>query len=283
MKNFLLLLSFSLLSFNGFSQKLSKTKKIIKSGYYTNPVVSPTGEYALTTTENLNGVYLFNLKTKEINQISKAQGSGYGYTWSSDGQTFFYKEKQEEDYMMNAIVKSYNVITKTSVKIDINPNYLPSYKGNIKENPIVVYTNLSTLKIEAIDLVSKKSWIITNDEGQFYNAILSHDQKSVAVHNGADIYVYPIEGASKGQKIGTGIATAWSKNDTYLIGFLDESIDGHQISNSDLYLFDVKQFKAQKITTSEEAFEMFPCFYGNDEIMYADDKSGQLLTSKIKF
>lgn len=270
-------------SFSGFSQKISKTKKITKSIYTTNPLVSPDGTYVLTTSENLKGVYLLHLASKKITTISTATGSGYGYSWSADGKSFFYKEKQEKDFMRNAIVKCYDIASRTSKKTAIPPTYLPSYKGNPSQNPIVVYTNLNTLKIEAVDLNSNKTWIVTKNDGQFYNAILSNDGKKIAVHHGPDLYIYPIEGSEKGEKIGSGIATAWSKNDTFLIGFLDESNDGHQISNSDLYLFDVIGKNSKKLTNTDNVYEMFPCFFGTDTILYTDEKTGELLTSKIAF
>jgi len=38
---------------------------------------------------------------------------------------------------------------------------------------------MTTLKIEAKDLISKKSWVITSEEGQYYNALLSPDGKKL--------------------------------------------------------------------------------------------------------
>jgi len=280
MKKRLILFLLCLSCLKDYAQKLTEVKPITSKGFYTNPIVSPTGEHALLTTENFNGVYLLNLKTQIVKQISKVIGSGYGYSWSTDGKTCFFKEKKENDYVSNSEVKSYNVSTKSTTKLNINHNYLPSYKG---ENNIVIYTNISTLKIEAKDLKTSKTWVVTEDEGQFYKAILSNDGKKVAVHNGADIYIYHTDGSGLISKLGTGIATSWSKDDKYLIGFMDESKNGHDISNSDLYLFDVANSKANKLTTTSTAFEMFPSFYDTDKIIFSDDKTGHIFTSKIKF
>ena len=140
-----------------------------------------------------------------------------------------------------------------------------------------------TLKIEAINLNTSKSWVVTNDEGQFYNAILSHDGKKVAVHNGPNISVYNIDGSGIISKLGVGIATSWSKNDNYLLGFMDESSDGHEISNSDLYMFDVTKSTSKKITQTKDSFESDPSFFGTNMIIYADEKTGQIFTSQINF
>ena len=43
-------------------------------------------------------------------------------------------------------------------------------------------------KIEAIDLRTMKSWVVTNNDGQFYSATLSHDGKKVAVKKRDKLY-----------------------------------------------------------------------------------------------
>ncbi|WP_395059362.1 TolB family protein [Flavobacterium sp.] len=283
MKRILILLTLTIITTDAFSQKLSKPKKVEITGTFANPIPSPTGEFILLTNEKSQGISLLNIKTKKITQISKTEGSGYGYSWSNDSETFFYKVKPENGYIMNSEVFNYNIKTKKTERININHNYLPSYKGNIKESNIVVYTNIMTLKIEAIDLNTSKAWVVTNEEGQFYNAILSHDGKKVAVHNGPNIFVYNIDGSGIISKLGIGIATSWSKNDKYLLGFMDESSDGHEISNSDLYLFDVVNSKSKKITQTKDSFESDPSFFGTNMIIYNDKKTGQIFTSQINF
>ena len=278
MNKFTMLCSF-LLSVSIYAQKIDNFERIEVNGFYTNPVFSPTGEFVLLTGEHLKGVYLLNLKDKSVKEISDKPGSGYGYSWDKSGESFYFKEKAEKDYFTNSKVVNFYVKDNHSKKVsEIDHNYLPSYNG---KSEVVIYTNLSNLKIEAKDLTTSKTWTVTNDEGQFYNAILSHDGKKIAVHNGADIFVYDIDGNSKGRKIGTGIATAWTDDDKQLIGFLDESEDGHTVSNSELYLFDVQNAKTKKITNTEVLAEMFPTIF-KDQIIFSDDKTGRLFLATLK-
>jgi len=268
-----------LLSVSIYAQKIDNFERIKVDGFYTNPVFSPTGEFVLLTGEHLKGVYLLNLKDKSVKEISDKPGSGYGYSWDKSGESFYFKEKAEKDYFTNSKVVNFYLKDNHSKKVsEIDHNYLPSYNG---KNEVVIYTNLSNLKIEAKDLTTSKTWTVTNDEGQFYNAILSHDGKKIAVHSGADIFVYDISGNSKGRKIGTGIATAWTDDDKHLIGFLDESEDGHTVSNSELYLFDVQNANTKKITNTEVIAEMFPTIF-KDQIIFSDDKTGRLFLATLK-
>jgi Tol biopolymer transport system component len=282
MKKQISLLLLSMCSVAGFSQKLDPPQKIPVRGMYSSPLVSPINQYALLTTPNFTGVYLLDMKTYKVTQISKVAGSGYGYSWSGDGETFYFKEKKDNDYVSNSVLKSYSVKTKKTEKLEeLNHNYLPSFTGDL--NDVVIYTNIHTLKIEAKDLKTNKSWVITPGEGQFYNAILSHDKTKIAVNKGADLYIYPIEGTDFPVKIGTGLATSWSKDSKYVIGFMDESEDGHNVSNSELYLFDTTKANPKKLTTTAKLFEMYPSFYDTNKIIFTDDKTGQLYTSKINF
>lgn len=279
MNKFILFGSF-LLSFSFYGQKIQDFELINIEGFYTNPLFSPTGEFVLLTGEHLKGVYLLDLKDNSVKQISDTPGSGYAYSWDTSGGSFYFKERSEKEYVSNSKVMNYNIQDHYSKVIEnVNHNFLPSYSGS--RNETVVYTNLANLKIEALDLATSKTWTITNDEGQFYSAILSNDGKKVAVHNGPDIYVYEIDGSSKGKKIGTGIATAWTEDDKNLIGFLDESEDGHTVSNSELYLFNVENSRTKKITNTEIISEMFPTIH-KDKVIFADDKSGSLFIATLK-
>lgn len=279
--NKIILFGSFLLSLSIYGQKIQDFERIEVDGFYTNPLFSPTGEFVLLTGEHLKGVFLLDLSTNSIQQISDKPGSGYAYSWDKSGDSFYFKERSEKEYVSNSKVINYNLRDHYSRKMEnIDHNFLPNFNGSTGDQT-VVYTNLANLKIEARNLSSSKSWTVTNEEGQFYNAILSHDGKKVAVHNGADIYVYDIDGNSKGRKIGTGIATAWTEDDKNLIGFLDESEDGHTISNSDLYLFDVQNAKTKKITNTEVLSEMFPTIH-QDKVIFADDKSGRIFIATLK-
>ncbi len=285
MKKILLFILVISNSHSVFSQKIEKMSRVDVDGFYTNPVVSPDGKFTLVTGHHFKGVYVLNLLTNEITQISDKEGSGYGYSWDNNNEMVYFKQKEAKEYFSDSKVFSYSLKTRTTTLMpDIDINMLSSYhgKGINAESQIVVYTNMTTLKIEAKDLISKKSWVITPEEGQYYNALLSPDGKKVAVHNGSDIYIYDINGNGKGQKVGTGIATSWSADNQHILGFLDTSEDGHNVTNSELYLFDIKTLKSKKVTNTEVLLEMFPSFIGENKVLFTDDKTGAIYTANLK-
>jgi Tol biopolymer transport system component len=283
MKKNLLLACIFAFSLNASSQEIFQTKKLELKGSYTNPLMSPDGSKILLTNKSYNSVVIYDTKTKKSKQISSIDNSGYGYSWSEDGNTIFYKVKPENGYIMDSKVMSYNLKTKKSTFLAINHNLIPSYKGEKTSSNVVVFTNVKTGKIEAQDLVSQKKWIVTNDEGQFHSATLSHDQKKVALHNGSNLLIYNIDGSGQLQDLGYGLATSWSPDDKYIIGYFDESTDGHELDNIDLYLFDIAKGSSTKLTHTNASFESNPSFFGTNQIIYSDEKTGKIYTSQIKF
>lgn len=268
-----------------FSQKIEKMNRVDIDGFYTNPIVSPNGKFVLLSTHHYKGAFVLNLKTNEITQISDKEGSGYGYSWDNNNEMVYFKQKEAKEYFSDSKVYSYSLKDKrTTLRTDIDINMLSSYHGIDEKatSQIVVYTNQTTLKIEAKDLISKQTWVITSEEGQYYNALLSPDGKKVAVHKGADIYVYDVNGNGKGQRIGTGLATSWSADNQYVIGFLDTSEDGHNVTNSELYLFDTKSLMSKKVSNTEVLLEMFPSFVSKNKVLFTDDKTGGIYTATLK-
>lgn len=268
-----------------FSQKIEKMNRVDIDGFYTNPIVSPNGKFVLLSTHHYKGAFVLNLKTNEITQISDKEGSGYGYSWDNNNEMVYFKQKEQKEYFSDSKVYSYSLKDKNTVlRTDIDINMLSSYHGKLKNatSQIVVYTNQTTLKIEAKDLISKKTWVITSEDGQYYNALLSPDGKKVAVHKGADIYIYDVNGNGKGVKIGTGLATSWSSDNQHLVGFLDTSDDGHNVTNSELYLFDTKSLTSKKVSNTEVLLEMFPSFISKNKVLFTDDKTGAIYTAQLK-
>ena len=277
------LVAFGITSSN--AQQLKSLTRIEIAGDFSNPVVAPNGKVALVTTDHANGVFLLNLQTQKLQQISDKEGSGYGYSWNKNSQEFYFKQKNKGDFYADSKTYSYNLESRKVTELqEINHNFLPSFSGYEKgdASSIVVYIDSKSLKLHAKDLVSQKDWVVTKDEGQFYNPVLSHDAKKVAVHNGPNVYIYDVAGKDKAINLGMGIATAWAPSDKYLIGFLDESSDGHNIENSEIYMFSPDQKAPVKLTNTKEISEMFPSFINENTIMFSDDKTGRLFTIDLK-
>jgi hypothetical protein len=102
------------------------------------------------------------------------------------------------------------------------------------------------------------------------------------VHKGSDVYIYPLEGSSEGIKIGTGLVTSWSSDSKNLIGFIDESEDGHSVSNAELLWFNIENKTVKKISFTEVFLEMYPSFIDSKTILFSEDKTGGIYIANLK-
>ena len=146
----------------------------------------------------------------EIIKLNTFLGAGYNAEWSTDSKNVFYRHKTTNANHKSFIeVKSINILNneiKTQPKI--NPNGIASnYSAKANSAPIV-YTNTETLLIEAQTLDKSKKWIVTNNPGQYYQAILSPDKTKVLVHKDGEMFVYAIDGSGLISSLGKGIAAS---------------------------------------------------------------------------
>ncbi len=264
----------------------SDTSPLRIEGHYFRLAVSPDLEHILLGGESGDGLYLYTKSTQEIKKISDNVASNYGYSWDDNGEQFYFLEKPEDANMAESIVMTYSISDGKAhpSELDINCTYLPSFHGmdEFSENQWIVYTDLDDLQIYAMDLMTREKRNVTQDpSSEFYSAILSHDQTKVAVHRDADIMIYTLDGSAEPYVIGQGIATEWSADDRYVLGFLDESRDGHELSGSEIYLFDTQTKKAKQITSTDTKIETDPAFYGEDQIIYSDPLNKEISTISI--
>ncbi len=253
--------------------------RILVSGNFTRPLWSSDGNKVLLTQEgNLGLYYVEKSNSHNVVQLNNVKGAGYGAAWSHNGESVFYVEK--ENY--KPIVKSISLQTK---EVNIHPEiHFSSVKSFTRSNGKELYLilNPQTLQIEAFNPQSGKKWIVTKNEGQFYEPLLSPDHTMVAVHRDAEILVYNVYGGGLKSTIGKGIVSSWSSDNKYLLGFLDESADGHNINNSELYLFTADGSQKWQLTDTEDLTEMWPSWNPvKNEIVFADGKSGQIFIAEI--
>lgn len=263
--------------------EIKNIKAITSENSYTAPIWSPDGKSILVTEVGYKGLYLINVDDHEIRKLNDIQGAGYNAVWSPDSKHVYFRNKKENpDYSSKLEVNSIDVISgNISVHPEINPNGLQSYfmaKDNISP---IVYTNTKTLLIEAQTFDKSKTWVITKDPGQYYQAILSPDRTKVVLHNGGEMFVYSIDGSGLISSLGRGIACSWTSDSENILYFLGED-DGHQSTGSELYLCSSDGLYKWKLTDTSDVFEMFPSLSPDNKIIvYSDDKSGKVFIANL--
>ncbi len=249
------------------------------SGEYTRPQWSPDGRKILFTKEGNLGLYYVDVDNPgEIVELNNAKGAGYGAAWSKDGREVYYSEKEN----FTSTVKSISLETKTvAVHPEIHFSSIRSYAMNNGEG-VVLKLDQKTLQVDAINCQTGKSHPVTDRVGQYYDPLLSPDKTKVAVHRDADILIFHADGSGLYKNLGKGIATGWSPDCKYVLAFLDESADGHQVSNSELYLLAADGSGNWRLTTTADVIEMWPSWNPvKNQIAFADHKTGRILIAGI--
>lgn len=251
---------------------------------YSAPKWSPDGTNLLFTTIGFTGLYIINLNDREnIITLNTLPGAGYNAEWSEDSKNVYYRLKTTNSKHFSSIeTKSIHILTKEITnQPDINPNGIASNCSAIANSAPIVYTNTKSLLIEAQTLDKSKKWLITNDPGQYYQAILSPDKTKVLVHRDGEMFVYAIDGSGLISSLGKGIANSWSSDSKQILFFIGED-DGHKITGSELYLSNADGSSKYRLTNTPDIFETFPSWSpDNKKIAFSDDKSGIIYIANL--
>lgn len=270
-----------------FSQN-SVEKKYVLSGSKTVPNIkgsmscvfeSPNRKYICFSDESMGQVFIKKTTAKGLpKSIFSSPGCGYFPTWTSNSKSILMKSKTK-DFKNEAVeyVLGSNKIVK---RPDLDFRAIQSLGSQLDTDP-VIYVND---KLQLIKTGRKSKEIVVLEGTKVcYQPVLSPDKQKVAIHIGNEIWVYDISQKEKPQKIGNGLVTSWSMDSKFLAGFVDVSKDGHSISNSELYLYDVVNKTTHQLTNTEGVIEMNPSFsHDGKSIYYINSKDGSILISQLK-
>lgn len=270
-----------------FSQN-SVEKKYVLSGSKTVPNIkgsmscvfeSPDKKYICFSDESMSQVFIKKTTAKGLQRsIFSSPGSGYFPTWTSKSKSILMKSKTK-DFKNEAVeyVLSSNKIVN---RPDLDFRAIQSLDSQLDTDPVIYVSD----KLQLIKTGRKSKEIVVLEGTKVcYQPVLSPDKQKVAIHIGNEIWVYTIDQKEKPQKIGNGLVTSWSMDSKFLAGFVDVSKDGHSISNSELYLYDVVNKTTHQLTNTEGVIEMNPSFsHDGKSIYYINSKDGSILISQLK-
>lgn len=225
------------------------------------------------------GVYIVDIPAcKTIRAIENVRASAFG--WSKDSRMLYFKRPKPR---YGVTVMSVDVREGTvSERPEIDANTVLGALASLDEGLRLVLEQ-KTLKYALVDDRAGTSRVLTPEPGQFYNPVVSSDGKFMVVNEGSRMYLYDVVGARRIADIGQGIASSWSPNGRYVLYYMDESIDGEQISGSDLFIYSVDDGRSMQLTSSSDGYEMWACWGRGDKIAYTDGKDGRLLLGELKY
>ncbi|MFO7657560.1 MAG: hypothetical protein R6W78_10865 [Bacteroidales bacterium] len=226
--------------------------------FFTKPVWSPDGKQLLLTGQNNRGLFLYDTVKKSIEHVNNNIRMKNKPVWLNSGE-IAYSERNKISY-----ISRFKTTATDTAKI-------------------LLVVNTRKQKVESVSFTGDAKRDITPDKGLYYNPVVSPDGKKTVIHLGSQMYLYATDGSGMIKKLGTGLASSWSADSEYVFYFLDTSIDGHQTTNSELYVVNILTNAHQPLTQTNDMIEMWPDVSPDGKnIAFADQKTGLIFTATIK-
>lgn len=265
--------------------------------YLINPVETPHG--ILLTNNYESTLYLLN--NGILTKLISAPGCGRFIQISSDGNLVGLKFIDSESYLQAPAIYdlekqeliNLSELVKNVGQVSFSENGLIAYTI---ENTLFVKDEIETIKYDLgfytnrasispngksviyknnsdqlilLDLESKTTKQITDDENGFYNAAWSPDNSHIVFQSiNAKIHLYNID-TERVLNVGNGENPKWSQ-DSESILFFNKEIDfkNEKLINSDLFEYQIQKEELIQITDTENRFEMNPSYSLSGEIFY---------------
>lgn len=263
-----------------------KNVQTIATKGFTAPQFSPDDSKLVFSSMKNHGIFISDIAQKNVQMLSELPESGYRATWTLDGQEIVFRHKiRNQGEIPYFEMKSIDLQGAFGeVQAHVKPmNFFTAATTKSPKDPIITMNN-ETFKVMAHSEADNRKVLVTTDQGNFYRPILSPDRTKVLVHRGAEMLIYAVDGSGLITNLGIGIGGSWSPDGTKILSFLDESSDGHHMTDSELYITDIATLKQTNITNTPHVFEMWPD-WSNDgkRIAYSDGHTGEIMVAEIQF
>ena len=259
--------------------KVVKTQRFNAGSAMYHPVFTPDGKSLLVSSEDYNGLSLFNMDTKRLTSLTKMPGAGWLPEVSADGKTVVCKELHLADNKVS--LYSIDLTTKASTVLASRVEHVNNVK--ILDNKVVFAPlgsgiktkQFTTRKVDAsaenvyvaceeLKVVVYRNGVrhelklntVPGDEDYYCWVSLSPDKKRVAFSGKRGTYTCKLDGSDL-KYLGRFFAPVWCGND-YIVGHNTKSDDGYVISRGEIVAVPALGGSMQQLTTSNSELKMFP-------------------------
>jgi len=278
MKNIFLLL-LVLASQVAFSQgiKVLSNEEVPLSGSkgYFNPVLSPTGDYMLVTSANLQGIQKYDFSTKKLTAVTTEAGAGYGLQISSDGNNLVYRAKEYKGHLSYTSLKSLDLKTGKETELIKSTRNLEGV--TVKEGTVLAVDNgklktqqisgkklaanppVSSIKDGKLYVTKGNSTLLISplgkDLGYLWNSVSPDGTKLLFyVKEYGKAYVSNIDGSNP-VSLGTLRAPKWMGNN-WVVGMVD--FDNGEVVTSSSIVAVTADGSFRKTLTDNSVIAMSP-------------------------
>lgn len=284
-----------------FEKKIVEGKeevKIIEEGDLTSPLVSPSQKYLAFSKENYKGIYLLDLESGKVTKITDLDGSGFGFEWQNYEDVLSFRGS-----LGNAKRKHIICVAHPDGQIEVSSPMLSSVSLPVWINRNLVFAvwgEKEKVKIvgKEKESLSSNAFVFTSPEGRitkFKDEKVEKSEKSDKVFflpryskDGTKFLVHCLDGGiylgslSEGnlEKIADGSNARFAREDSAVI-FEKTKDDGHKITQSDIYLYDIKTKTTYQLTDTKEIIERMPSMADDGHTVYWCE-NGKIMRGWVK-
>lgn len=250
-----------------------------------NPSFSPDGSKIAFTKASYKGIWIYNLSTQSVEQITDEQSAGFGYKWSADSKSILTRVAKYENMKRLNAIKIFNIETKQANQLTeykTSMPYLPEWGDQDKKiilpsknGPEIfssgkLYKSVTTTskknvvnmydKAIIIDPVSNiETSIKSFPDKQMLNLSVSpNGEKIIFEIMGGDLFSMNIDGTDL-IDLGKGNCPKWSPDSKKLVYMITKD-DGNEFTASDIYIINSDGSQKKNLTNTSDKIEMDPCF-----------------------
>lgn len=271
------------------------------------PKCSPDGRFAAVTGANYKGLWIINLDSGERMQVTDEDAAGYGFTWSKDSKSILTRVAKFEGSKRYNAVKLFNIEAGSSLMISEYSTSLHDLPKWSSDNEKIYFYNKGNLEVHPSGhkALSKSSAqekeIFLNENklssgipgsGEFKPVDALKDQQCINMNvspdgskvvfeiYGGNLFVMNSDGTGL-RDLGKGYRAAWSPDSRHVVYMISED-DGHQFTSSDLYVSSADGTEKQRLTTTDDKYEMDPNWSPDGtKIYYSEDREGAVYSISI--
>lgn len=265
---------------------------------YMRPVWSPDGTSFAFTSVSYRGLWVMYFDSGEIDEISDEWAAGFGFSWSNSANAIVTRVARFEAKRRYNAVKVFDLATGTSWLLSDYQTHLPGLpRWSNDDRHVYIFDGrrLATLESRiaaatplqknsfnrqayylqngkiAIEQMDKQSSNVYDPlRGQRYiNIAISPDESKIAFEvMGGNMYVMNVDGTGL-VDLGIGYRPQWSPDSNYLVYMISKD-DGHDFTQSDIYIIKTDGTEKTRITDTDDKLEMNPSWAPDGERILFD-------------
>jgi Tol biopolymer transport system component len=248
---------------------------------YAHPQWSADGAYIAFTSESYAGLWVMDLASGEVRQLSGDAGAGFGFSWSRSGAAIVARSSRFENRRRLNAVKIFDAVSGTETVVSDfqagrmtlpgwadgdskvyfhqgrNFRIIDSGRGRAAElgskllpflqDGDISIAHLDDARVERLDPLAGADYI---------NLTVSPDGTRLAFEvMGGNLHTVNIDGSGL-TDLGEGYRPHWSPDGQYLVYMVTQD-DGHEYLAADLYIIRADGDERQQLTDSD-MLEMNP-------------------------